>query len=460
MKPIRLVILGYILAVFVFIVVASYALLYAMGYKIDWQNLNFKKTGFILIESYPRGAEIKLAGKAIDKSTPTTIKRLLPGDYLLELNKSNYRPWQGNLLVESGLVTEKRNVLLTSANLQPTTLIENAVDKIVGTPDNSKIVGGTKQEIWLWDINNKTTSVLANAGLIRQHIKGTNATDIANGQLSPINFSPDSQLLLFQSTGRYNQYFLVINVRSGIIKLVATGRQLTKWQWLSNTELVNWQLGKLNLIDIVANKTIVTIPNVVDMGIFDNNIYAAVAANKIVSLVKINRGNNINETIAVLPTGEAYTFGKVDNNWLCTVTNKQTTALWLSERTNNELTWSRLADGITPSVLWDDTYLIYQQNNQVVARAWEKLEDVPKIILDNQRNIKLIHFSYDTVLYLSGNKLTSIDLTGMNNYALINLTEPGDLIITDSQISKLTYIDAKTHQLTEVTLRDKTNLFF
>ena len=111
-------------------------------------------------------------------------------------------------------------------------------------------------------------------------------------------------------------------------------------------------------------------------------------------------------------------------------------------------------------MLWDDTYLIYQQNNQVVARAWEKLEDVPKIILDNQRNIKLIHFSYDTVLYLSGNKLTSIDLTGMNNYALINLTEPGDLIITDSQISKLTYIDAKTHQLTEVTLRDKTNLFF
>ncbi|MFH1088691.1 MAG: PEGA domain-containing protein [Patescibacteria group bacterium] len=460
MKPIRLVTLGYILAGFMFIIVASYALLYATGYKPDWDNLTFKKIGFILIESYPKGAGIKLAGKELDRSTPATLKRLLPDDYLVELAKDGYRPWQGNVTVKSGLVTEKRNVLLTLAELQPNILIENTVDKIVGTPDNSKIAVLTKKELWLWDINNQTSSVLVNSGLIRQHIKGTNTIDIANGQLFPISFSPDSQLLLFRSTGKYNQYFLVINVRSGIIKLIATGRQLTKWQWLSNTELVNWQIGKLNLIDIVANKTIVTMPNVVDMGIFDNNIFAAVTTDKTTALVKINRGNNINETIVVLPSGEAYTFGKINNNWLCTITNKQSTALWLSERTNSEITWSKLADKIVLPILWDDTYLIYRQNNQVFTREWKKLEETPKMILDNHRDAQLIHFSYDTVLYLFGNKLMSIDLTGMNSYELVNFSSPGDLILTDSQMSKLTYIDGKTHQLTEVNLRDKSNYFF
>ncbi|MBU1092062.1 PEGA domain-containing protein [Patescibacteria group bacterium] len=460
MKPIRLVILGYILAGFMFIIVASYALLYANGYKPDWDNLTFKKIGFILIESYPKGAAIKLAGKELDRATPATLKRLLPDNYLMELTKNSYRPWQGDITVQSGLVTEKRNVLLTLTELQPNILIENIIDKIVGTPDNSRIAVLTQKELWQWDINNQTSSVLVNPELIRQHIKATNTTDIANGQLFPISFSPDSQLLLFRSTSKYNQYFLVINVRSGIIKLIATGRQLTKWQWLSNTELVNWQIGKLNLIDIVANKTIVTVPNVSDMGIFDNNIYAAVTTNKITALVKINRGNNINETIAILPVGETYTFGKINNNWLCTVTNKQTTALWLSERINSEIVWSKLADGIALPILWDDTYLIYRQNKQVLVREWKKLEEIPVIILDNQRDAQLIHFSYDTALYLSGNKLMSIDLTGMNNYELVNLAMPGDLILTDTQMSKLTYIDGKTHQLIEVNLRDKSGYFF
>jgi len=462
MKPIRLVTIGYIFAGFVFIIVASYALLYATGYKPDWDNLTFKKIGFILIESYPKGAGIKLAGKELGRSTPATLKRLLPDDYLVELTKDGYRPWQGNITVQSGLVTEKRNVLLTLAELSPKILIENSIDKIVGTPDNSKIAILTQKEILLWDINNQSSSVLVNSGLIRQHIKATNTIDIANGQLLPISFSPDSQLLLFRSTGRYNQYFLVINIRSGIIKLIATGRQLTKWQWLSNTELINWQVGKLNLIDIVANKIIVTVPDVIDMGVFDNNIYAAVTTSKITALVKINinRGNNINETIAILPDGVVYTFGKIESNWLITVTNNQSTTLWLSEKANNEITWSKLADKIALPVLWDNTYLIYQQNKQIFVVEWKKMELPPKAILGNQPNTQLVHFSYDTVLYLTGNKLISIDLTGMNKYELIDLLLPSDLILTDTQMSKLTYIDGKTHQLTEVNLREKSSYFF
>ena len=155
-----LTIIGYFLAVLVFFVAAGYAVLYATGYKIDWKTLSLKKTGFILIETYPKGATIKLAGKPIDKTTPTTIKRLLPGTYHIDLNKESYRSWAGNILVESGLVTEKRNVLLTFQDLSPGILWEHPVNKLIPNTDNTKLALLSNNEIWLWDIKNKKEALI------------------------------------------------------------------------------------------------------------------------------------------------------------------------------------------------------------------------------------------------------------------------------------------------------------
>lgn len=453
-------ILVYTLAVLAFLVVATYAVLYATGYKIDWATWELKKTGFILIESYPRDAQIKLAGKDTGKTTPETIKRLLPGTYKVELSKANYQPWQGDVPVKSGLVTEERNILLTLQDIKPTLLFDLPVGSLVSNLDNTKLAILVGKDIFLWDVKNHNNSGGTNALLIRQQVKDRNIADVANGKLEPLGFGPDNQTLLFRSTGASNQYYLTLNTASGVTKLIGTGRNITNWKWLSDKDISWLQNSKLNSFNLTSGKTQILADNVVDYAWLDNNFYLA-QKNKSgkIMLARMAKSGTAGEDLAELPSATSYFIGKVKNNWLiiANATDKLS-SIWMEDKTASSLAWKQLAANVTAKVLWDDQYLVYRQGTQLIAREWDTLDQPIKI--GSLPTGELVHFSFDTVLYLDNQILKSIDLTGQNKYDLFALAKSTNFVITEPQISKVIFIDAKTQQLTEATLREKTNTLF
>jgi len=118
----RKILLG--IAVVFFVAVTPPLLLYACGYSFDWQSGKIIMTGGFYFKSSPKQAEIYLNGELKGK-TPALIKRILPGEYLMSIQKAGYHPWQKNLKIKSQMVTEARNILLMPENPSAESVEEN-----------------------------------------------------------------------------------------------------------------------------------------------------------------------------------------------------------------------------------------------------------------------------------------------------------------------------------------------
>jgi len=103
------------LAVFFFALVTPTILLYSWGYSFDWQKKRPVLTGGFYLESIPKKAEIYINDKPIEE-TPAFVKRLIPGEYQIKITKKGFHPWQKWLKIDSGLVTEAKNIILIPLN--------------------------------------------------------------------------------------------------------------------------------------------------------------------------------------------------------------------------------------------------------------------------------------------------------------------------------------------------------
>ncbi len=99
-----------------FILITPATLLYAWGYSFDWENKKAVITGSFYFKSIPKKADIYINDKLEEGITPTLIKRLLPKEYKIRINKEGYHSWQKTLKIESKKVTEAKNILLIPLN--------------------------------------------------------------------------------------------------------------------------------------------------------------------------------------------------------------------------------------------------------------------------------------------------------------------------------------------------------
>lgn len=115
------------LAVFFFALATPTILLYSWGYSFDWQKKRPVLTGGFYLESIPKKAEIYINDKPI-KETPAFVKRLIPGEYQIKITKNGFHSWQKELKIDSGLVTEARNIFLIPLNPKIEIIDENLPD--------------------------------------------------------------------------------------------------------------------------------------------------------------------------------------------------------------------------------------------------------------------------------------------------------------------------------------------
>ena len=99
-----------------FVLAAISAVFYAQGYRFDFKNFKFLKTGGIFVKVSPSNANIILDQKLIGRTQPINdylfIQSLLPKEYNIRIEKEGYSSWSKNLEVKETEVAEAKNIIL------------------------------------------------------------------------------------------------------------------------------------------------------------------------------------------------------------------------------------------------------------------------------------------------------------------------------------------------------------
>ena len=452
MRQNRWVILGYVAAVLMFFVVAAYVVLFATGYKFDWTTKTLKKTGFLLIETYPKGANLKVAGRKAG-TTPVTVKRLLPGDYLVEIEREGYRPWKATLGVTSGLVTEKRNTLLTLKNLSSEVALDKTVGSFALAPDRSRVAVVTNGEVSLLNIQDKTTSTILAPTLILQQVKGLDGRDIASGKIISLAFGPDNRMLILDIQGKRNLYHLMLNADTGTMSLLSKGI-LTRIFWINSTDLILLQNSKLYFARTDGAPKVVA-DKIIDCSVVDGAVYA-INQDQFGKhfLLKVEKDGTTKTEAENLPVAKSYQLAKMDGGWMLITSSGGPESIWISARTEGKLVWDKLASNVTSRVLWDNDYLVYQSGSDLMVVEAKQKTGEPRAVARGS-GWDFVHFGFDTLLYVDNGKLRSVDITGRNKYELFPLNSSSRVDVLSSQMSQLIYIGTDK-KLYTIKLREET----
>lgn len=147
----------YLIFIIIFLIITPVVILYAAGYRYNFQKHKLQKTGILILKSKPEGANIFLNGELQKISTPARLTNLMPEDYSVKVEKENFYFWQKTLPVRSRLTTFAENITLFKKNL-PIELSPGDIPLFSLSPDKEKIVylltDETEKQVWL--LNNKT----------------------------------------------------------------------------------------------------------------------------------------------------------------------------------------------------------------------------------------------------------------------------------------------------------------
>lgn len=115
-------------ALIVFLGISYIAVLYAQGYKFNFSQNRFLKTGALYLKvNTDAGIYIDdvLVGQTSLLMNSFTKNGLMPGQYLLKVQRDGFSVWQKKAIIEEGLVTDFSRIVI----LPETGLDESAVKK-------------------------------------------------------------------------------------------------------------------------------------------------------------------------------------------------------------------------------------------------------------------------------------------------------------------------------------------
>ena len=140
---------------------ATIAIFLAKGYRFSPQEKRIVGTGIITISSEPDAASVFLDNH-LTTATNTTIASLTPKDYTVKVVKEGFIPWEKQISVKEGLVTEVKVTLFPAIpTIYPLTY--NGVESPTLSPDGGKLAyivagkagqtasAGKKAGIWVLD---------------------------------------------------------------------------------------------------------------------------------------------------------------------------------------------------------------------------------------------------------------------------------------------------------------------
>lgn len=157
MRTLRRILFHVFLALYV--VAAPLTILYSLGYIVrPGHERGFVRSGLISIETTPPGARVYVGSSRYARRTPTVIRDLLPGTYLVRLTLPGHQPWNGQVRVQAEKATVLDEVILLPQDLQPSRLDDASFDAILPGPVPDLVLltrGETLAGQWIYDADDE-----------------------------------------------------------------------------------------------------------------------------------------------------------------------------------------------------------------------------------------------------------------------------------------------------------------
>jgi len=227
-----------IFAVF-FVAASIIIILFAQGYRFDFNSLKIVKTGGIFIKTSTDGAKIYINDRYV-KSTSgilsysTLISGLTPKNYNIFIYKENYYPWNKIVEVKSGMVFELNNLILFPLEFKKIKIVELPNQVISGLVINNNAI----------EIKNDKTRIVKTYSLADGKLLSSEKFKTATSSKEFI--SPDKNKKLYISNGQLWVDYLN-DVKKEPVKnagekelIAAYESPINFFDWFSDSEHLIW----------------------------------------------------------------------------------------------------------------------------------------------------------------------------------------------------------------------------
>lgn len=183
---------------------AGVAIFLAKGYTFSPQEKRIVSTGIISVSSQPDSASVYIDGH-LTTATNATISSLSPKEYSVRIVKEGFIPWEKQVTVKEGLVSEVKVTLFPAIpTIYPLTFT-SVVNPLL-SPDGDKLAyivpSGKKSGVWVWTMAKNQPIAFARSS--EPHQIATSST--ADFSKASLKWSSDSKQVLATVSG--NNYLL------------------------------------------------------------------------------------------------------------------------------------------------------------------------------------------------------------------------------------------------------------
>ncbi|MBI4038366.1 PEGA domain-containing protein [Candidatus Daviesbacteria bacterium] len=211
---------------------AGIAIFLAKGYSFSAKEKRIVGTGIINAASEPDAASVFVDGH-LTTSTNATISSLAPKNYSIKVVKEGFIPWEKDVKVSEGLVTELKITLFPAIPTVYPLTFSGVVAPIL-SPDGSKLAyvvpQGKKGGVWVWTM--ARNQPLSFARFSEPHQIATNT--LADFSKSTLRWSPDSKQVL--ATVDSNNYLLNSDSLNSEPKDITAILEATLKSWEDDTK--------------------------------------------------------------------------------------------------------------------------------------------------------------------------------------------------------------------------------
>lgn len=343
--------------------------LYAQGYRYNFNKNRIEQTGVMFIKSYPRSASISINDELLSKKTPTEVPNLLPANYHVTISKPGYTNWQKELVVEPKKTTFIEDVTLFRTEPKIVEILKTEVQQTLCSNKDNKLAVINNTMLSIFDINRNK--------LIDQ-TPIDEKTEVVSWSNNSIN------VLLKDPTGYY-----IYSPDSKIKKLVTYNKKpMEDVVWESNSDIIVYgkfknQLYKYNFSNDQA-------------GLYDqtydwqtvqplNNTYIGIHKENDKMFLSIVEGKKVNDLMTI-PTDDSYQINILSNEYILLV-NKNLNVAYMINPNNSDnplqsyVTNIKNFSWLNDSLLyWNDheinVYHVPSKTKQTVERTSEKINQV------------------------------------------------------------------------------------
>ncbi len=200
-----------------FLIAAPFVIFYSIGIFVDIRSRTLMPTGGIFIKTNIAGAKVFLNNALIKENSFLSHGALLnditQGAYLLRVEKDHYRPWQKEITVKNGIVSEYRNIFLVPQEPAETTIFQitspaMAIKTLVPASDTTALVTVSENEDTQLFLLDTTANRITATGI--HHVLET-------------ELSPTGQKLLIKNTAGKNAInWTIADITNNAFQIVAS----------------------------------------------------------------------------------------------------------------------------------------------------------------------------------------------------------------------------------------------